>query len=371
MSIIDSIRGDILSLDFYKAGKVAKKKGISIKLSSNENLLGSSPLALKAIKNELRKNLNIYPDSKMEDLKTALVSYFERENIFLKKGNLVFGDGSGEVINMIFSLFISEGLTLILPEKSFILYYLQSKCRGAKICEVERTGFNINLDKMLQKVNEVEGKKAVLFANPDNPTSTFITKDEIEKFLRKVPSEIPVIVDEAYIHFAGLSNSVIPLMDKYSNLIIIHTFSKAFGLASLRIGYGVMTEDLIYQIEKIRLPFNLGKLQQIGAINALKDKVFFEKTLNFIKEGKLYLKKGFDKLGIRYLEPYANFFFVDFGNEVNEILSFLNENGISVRHLVDFGYPENFVRITIGLPLHNKILLKRIEDFYGRKNKKP
>ncbi|MCX7821496.1 MAG: phosphoribosylglycinamide formyltransferase [Brevinematales bacterium] len=367
-NIIDSVRRDILLLDFYKAGKVSKKKGKAIKLSSNENLLGTSPLSLKAIKRALNSNLNIYPDSKMTDLKMSIVSFLEKNNIYIKKENIIFGDGSGEVISMIFSLFITEGLTLILPEKSFILYYLQSKCRGARICEVERTDFKIDLNKIFDKVTEINGKKVVLFANPDNPTSTFVSKDDIEKFLRKIPSDIPVIIDEAYIHFAGLNNSVIPLIEKYNNLIIIHTFSKAFGLASLRVGYGIMHEDLIYQIEKIRLPFNLGKLQQIGAINALKDETFLYKTLSFVEKGKILLQKGFKDLGIKYLEPYANFFFVDFGNEAKELISFLNEKGISLRHLVDFGYPENFVRITIGLPIHNKILLKRMKEFYGRKN---
>ncbi len=368
MSIIDSVRKDILELDFYKAGKSIKKKGQSIKLSSNENLLGSSPLALKAIKNELNKKLNIYPDSKMLDLKNALVSFLKDYNISITNENIVFGDGSGEVISMIFSLFISEDFNLILPEKSFILYYLQSKCKGAQVYEVERTDFAIDLSKILKKSDEIKGKKIILFANPDNPASTFISKNEIEKFLQNISQDIPVIIDEAYIHFAGLNNSVVPLIEKYPNLIVIQTFSKAFGLASLRVGYGIMNADLIYQIEKIRLPFNLGNLQQIGAINALKDKEFLEKTLKFVKEGKIFLKKGFDRLNIKYSEPYANFFFVDFGEKASEIISFLSEAGISIRHLVDFGYPENFVRITIGLPSHNKILLKRIEEFYGRKN---
>ncbi len=370
MSIIDSVRKDIISLDFYKAGKQKKSKGKSIKLSSNENLLGTSCLAISAIKKALKNGLNVYPDSKMLELKKELVCFFERNRLTISEKNLVFGDGSGEVIHLLFSLFTTEETTLILPEKSFILYYLQSKSKGAKIVEVERKDFRIDLKEFLNVLENIKGKKIILFANPDNPTSTFIEKEEIEDFLTKIPSDVPVIVDEAYIHFAGMEKSVIPLIKKFSNLIVIQTFSKAFGLASLRVGYGIMNEEIVTQIEKIRLPFNLGKLQQDGAIFALRDKKFLDKTLNFVEKGKKFLKKEFENLGIKYMEPYGNFFFVDFGKDVNDLISFLEDSGITIRHLVDFGYPENFVRITIGLLVHNKILIKRIREFYGRKNQK-
>jgi len=231
--------------------------------------------------------------------------------------------------------------------------------------EVERKNFEIDLGKILEKINLIEGKKIVLFANPDNPSSAFIEKDRLKSFLKKIDSNIPVIIDEAYIHFAGIKNSCIDLIKEFENLIIIHTFSKAYGLAGLRVGYGVMSEKLAKEVEKIRLPFNLGTLQQIGAIAALRDQRFLKETLSYVEEGKKYLMKELEKLSIRYLKPHANFIFVDFGERAKEILAFLEKKGITIRHLTDFGYSENYVRITIGLPWENKFLIKNLKEFFA------
>ncbi|MGC8765045.1 MAG: histidinol-phosphate transaminase [Brevinematia bacterium] len=365
MEVLNSIRKEVLELDYYKAGKTSKSKR-RIKLSSNENLMGTSSLAIQGIKKSLSQKLNIYPDSKMKVLKETLVEFFRRHNFYIKEENIVFGDGSGEVINMLFALFLSENSTLILPEKSFILYYLHSKSKGAKLVEIERKDYRIDLEKIRETVNNIRGKKLVLFANPDNPTSTFISKEEIRDFISKISPEIPVIVDEAYIHFASLSSSVIDLIKELPNLIVTQTFSKAYGLAGLRVGYGVMNEEICRQIEKIRLPFNLSSLQQIGATCALKDDKFLRKTISYVAKGKKFLGEEFKKLGLNYLEPAANFFFVDLGEKAVELIDFLEARGITLRHLVDFGYPQNFARITIGLPHQNKLLIKRLKEFYGR-----
>lgn len=367
MEILKSIKEEIVNLDYYKAGKISEAKARrKIKLSSNENLLGSSNLAIKGIKKFLSRKLNIYPDSKMTELKKALVNFFKKHNFDIKIENILFGDGSGEVINIIFSIFLGEDSCLILPEKSFILYYIHARSKGAKIIEAQRKNFEIDIDKIIEVSNKTKGKKVIIFSNPDNPTSTFIKKGIIKEFLSKIDPSIPVIVDEAYIHFAGLENSVIDLIKDFPNLIVIQTFSKAYGLAGLRVGYGIMNEKICEQAEKIRLPFNLGSLQQVGAIFALKDEKFLKKTIDYVSEGKNYLRKEFNKMGIKFLEPFANFFFVDFGEKTVDLINFLNSVGISIRHLVDFGYPENFVRITIGLLRHNKLLVSKLREFYGK-----
>lgn len=365
IEVLKSIRKEILDLGYYKAGKVVegKSRRKRIKLSSNENPLGSSPKAIKSIRKQLVNELSLYPDSEMKELKKALVLFFKKRGFYITPENIVFGDGSGEVLHLLFSLFLSEDSTLILPEKSFILYYLQSKSKGAKLVEVERNEFLIDLERIEKAINQVNGKKMVVFANPDNPTSTLISKDRVREFLSRIPDDVAVVIDEAYIHFSGFDNSVVDLIYDYKNLIVVQTLSKAFGLAGLRVGYGIMNKEIVEQIEKIRLPFNLGTLQQVGAVSALKDNRFLEKTLKYIAREREYLKKNFRRLGFKFPEPEANFFLLDLGDRIGEIIESLSKKGISLRHLVDFGYPERFVRISIGLHDENKKLLKVLKKF--------
>ncbi len=364
MKLLNSIRGEIRGLNHYAEGKMPLKSKVNkcLKLSSNENLIGTSPLVAKAIEVELKKGLTIYPDSGMKLLKSAVIDFWKRHSIKLKPGELLFGDASGEVLNMILSAFVSQGDTVIIPEKSFILYALLSAPKGADVIETKRNNFRADPEEIIKAVKISKNPKIIILANPDNPTSTFLDSSEIERILKNTPEEIAVLIDEAYIHYAGIDSSIIKFKDKYPNLIISFTFSKVYGLAGLRAGYAVMNEMIAEQIEKIRLPFNLGSLQQAGAAAAIKDDDFVKQTVEIINYGRKYLEKEMDSLRIWHLKSYGNFIFADFGDRCTKIIEKLEENGISVRTLGAFGFGDNYVRITIGRPDDNEYLIEKLRE---------
>ncbi len=363
MEILKSIRKDIIKLYYYTAGKSPQAKGgRKIKLSSNENPLGSSPLALKAMEEELKNAVNLYPDSKMRLLREAVVTFWKKKGIEIKETELLFGDASGEIINMLLSAFVTDGDNVIISEKSFSLYTLLSVSKGASLIEVKRKDYCVDLDGIAEAVKKADKPKMVIFSNPDNPTSTFKNRDEIKAFLDKIPPATAVLLDEAYIHFAGLENSAISFLNEYPNLILAYTFSKAYGLAGLRVGYAVLNEKIAEQLEKIRLPFNLGLLQQKGAAAALNDEDFLDRTLNVVEAGKAFLCGELDKLGIRYLKPYGNFIFADFGGNSAQIMKHIEESGITLRPLASFGFSDNFVRISVGTQVDNQYLIDKIKE---------
>lgn len=364
MPVLDSIRKEILGLNHYAEGKLPLKSRVDkkLKLSSNENMIGTSQDVLKAINEELNNGLSIYPDSKMTALRKSIVDYWRKQGIIIKAENLLFGDASGEVLNMLISAFVREKDAVIISEKSFTLYSLLSIPKGADVIEVKRKDFRVDLEGIVDAVINAENPKMVIIANPDNPTSTYHSMKEIEVFLRKIPEQTAILIDEAYIHFAGIENSVIKLRERYPNLIVVYTFSKVYGLAGLRVGYAVLDEQVANQVEKIRLPFNLGRLQQAGAKAAIEDDEFVQKTVKIINEGRDFLEKGFDSLGIWHLKSFGNFIFADLGERSSGILEYLEENGISLRTLTSFGFTADYVRITIGRPEDNEYLLEKLRE---------
>lgn len=369
--IIKSLRKEVLKLGNYSEGKKPKaSSGASriIKMASNENLVGSSPEALRAVENALKEGLAAYPDKNMTALKAATCEYWKKNGVTIEPSNLLFGDASGEVLNMLLAAFVRDGDTVIIPENSFILYSLLALPKGAKVREAKRRDFTADTGKLLKAVKKSKRPKMVIIANPDNPTSTMLTPAEIAKFMKKVPEKVAVVIDEAYIQFAGMENSAIGLLEKYPNLILVYTFSKVYGLASLRVGYGVMNESIAKQVEKIRLPFNLGSLQQAGAIAALSDDAFVRKTVAEINDGKKYLTEELERLGFSCLKPWGNFLFADFGKKSAEIVGRLEDNGVSVRVLTEFGYPSNYVRITIGKKEDNEYLAGKLKEIKSNLN---
>ncbi len=364
MEILKSIRSDIFNLPAYIEGKYPKSgKGKRYKLSSNENPIGSSPLAIKAMDEELKKGVNLYPDASMiEGLKKAIADFWKSKGVNLNTGQIVLGDSADEIINMIGAAFISTGDEVIIAEKSFSMYEICSASKGAVMVEVKRIGFKVDLDGIAETVKTCGKPKLVMFSNPDNPTSTFYKRNEIEKFLVKIPPGTGVLLDEAYIHFAGLENSSISLLKKFPNLMMVYTFSKAYGLAGLRVGYAVMKKEIALQIEKIRMPFNLGVLQLKGSEAALRDNEFLASTLKTVEAGKNYLCKELDRLGFEYLKPYGNFIFCDFRTKSPEIISRLEESGITIRPLISFGFSGNYVRISVGSEEANSRFIEKLEE---------
>ncbi len=350
MDVLKSVRKNILDITPYVAGKKpASVGGRQVKLASNENAWGSSPRAIQAISEALAQGLNQYPDAHQEDLRQATVDYWSRQSVSLHKNQLLFGDGSGEVLSLIMDTFLSPGDTLAIPDKSFILYTLLASRQDACIVRSARhTDFSIDLDALARTAQESKARLVVL-ANPDNPVSTFIDPDSLRAFVDRIDPQTVIVLDEAYIHFAGLENSALHWCHDYPNVVVCHTFSKAYGLAALRVGYAVMHEALAVNCDKIRLPFNLGILQQAGAIAALQDDAFLDQTLAGTVAGRERLVRELPGLGIAIpVQPRANFILADLGERASQIYQGLNARGISIRNLDSFGYGERYARITIG-----------------------
>lgn len=363
MKILKSIRKEIVNLGNYSEGKAPRTVSArTIKMSSNENLIGSSPKALAAIEASLKAGLAGYPDKKQKILKEALSRYWKRQGVAVSPDELLLGDASGEVLNMLLAAFVKDGDTVVIPENSFILYALLSIPKGAKVKEVKRNEFRADPGRILKAVKKAKRAKMVIIANPDNPTSTFLSPEEVRKFMKKMPEKTAVVMDEAYIHFAGLENSAIRFMKEFPNLILMYTFSKAYGLAGLRVGYAVLNAKIAEQIEKIRLPFNLGSMQLSGATAALEDDAFLAETLRQITEGQKYLNDNLERLGFQCLKPSGNFIFADFGEKWRKTVDALEEKGISVRTLGAFGFGDRYVRITIGKKEDNEYLVRSLEE---------
>lgn len=366
MNILNSIRDDVKSLNNYTAGKAPKKAKRSIKLSSNENRYGSSPKAVDAIRKAIDKGFAVYPDSRMTDLHKATVDFWRRQGIEIEMQNLIFGDGSGEILNIILAGFINKGDRVVIAENSFILYDLLSVPKGAIVIEMKRqSDFKANIEVMAVEANKPK-TKIVILANPDNPTATFYNRAEIDNFIAKIPDSVAVIIDEAYIHYAGVEKSAVQLLSKYPNLIITQTFSKAYGLASLRVGYGIAHKDIIAELEKLRLPFNLGVLQQVGAAAGISDDKFLQTILQNTATEKKRLNTVLDELGLTHSNSQANFVFVDLGDDYQKVFDYLADNGIAVRNLASFGFAPNYARITIGTEEDNSYLIECLKQAYTK-----
>jgi histidinol-phosphate aminotransferase len=310
----------------------------------------------------LAGGVSLYPDPEMNRLRDAVVLFWRKKGVNINRKGIVFGDSADEIINMIAEAFITEGDEVIISENSFSLYSICSASKGAVVKEIPRKDFKVDLDGIAERANFSERSKLVMFSNPDNPTSTFHGSAAINDFMKKIPPRTAVLLDEAYIDFAGTENSFLPGISRYQNLIIAYTFSKNFGLAGLRVGYAVMEEKLAEQIDRIRLPFNLGTLQQCGAAAALEDENFIKRTLSAVEDGKNFLERELERLGIRYPEPHGNFIFVDLGPKSSSIREHLEKNGITIRPLLSFGLPENFFRISVGSMEANRYLIEKIDE---------
>ncbi len=361
MDILRSVRPNILGIAPYVAGtRAASHQGKSIKLASNENAWGSSPLALAAIRSVIDQGLAEYPDSHQTDLREATARFWQARGADISSSQIVCGDGSGEVLSMLMDVFLSPGDSIVVPEKSFILYNLIASRQDAKIIEVPRRYFNADTTALARASQDA---RVILLANPDNPTAGFLDKQAILELMGAVPSSCIVLLDEAYIHFAGLEHSLTDCIQQYPNLVVSHTFSKAYGLAALRVGYAILHPALAAQMQKIRLPFNLGLFQQVGAIAALSDNGFLEDTVRRTQAGRDKLVKSLEKLGLKVpVNSRANFIMADLGSEDSPVYQHLTDHGISIRNLASFGYTARYARITIGREDEMDYLIKVLSE---------
>jgi len=350
----------ILSLKPYTPGKpleeLEREYGIvdSIKIASNENPLGPSPMAVEAIKKAMVK-LNRYPDGSGYDLIRKISGY-----IGLSPQNIVLGNGSDEIIGMLAFAMLQPGDEAILPNPSFLMYEIMVRGSGAMPIFVPLTSFCIDLEEIKKKITSKT--RMIFLCNPNNPTGTIFSKKNFENFIREIPPEVIVVVDEAYIEFVRDQNCAksIEYIDNDRPLITLRTFSKAYGLAGLRIGYGVMPAEIAGILNRVRLPFNASSLAQAGAVAALEDSVFLKKVISLIHEGLDFLYDALERRNIKYFPTQANFFLVDVHKDADEIYEKMLRQGVIVRSMKSYGYP-NYIRINVGLHEENVRFLKALE----------
>lgn len=360
MSKIRSLlRENIRKVYPYQPGKpiqeVKRELGLRnvIKLASNENPLGASPRAIKAIQKALPE-LNRYPESSCFYLKRHLAEKFG-----LKEDNFIIGNGSDEIIVLVLRALINPGDGVVIAHPTFLIYDIQAKACGAKIIKVPLRDFRYDLKRMREKINPQV--KVVFVANPDNPTGTYVTDKEVEEFMKDIPEEVVIFFDEAYYEFArelgDYPNSLKFLGKK--NIIITRSFSKAYGLAGLRVGYGIGSPELISYLERIREPFNVNSLAQIGALAALDDKEFLEETLRITRMGKEYLYSEFEKMSLSFIPSATNFILVNIGRKSEYVFKGLLKKGIIVRDMKAWGL-DNFIRVTVGTKEENQRFIKEL-----------
>ena len=355
-----SVPDYILAIKPYSPGKpleeLEREYGISdsIKLASNENPLGPSPLAVKAIKDAIGK-LNRYPDGSGHDLVRNIA-----KKLGISTGNIVLGNGSDEIIGMLTRALLRPGDEAIMPYPSFLMYNIMVCCAGATPVQVPLKSFSVDLDGIRDRISS--RTRMIFICNPNNPTGTVISKKDFKDFLKSIPGEVLVVVDEAYIEFVRDKSCAISIdyLDSDIALVMLRTFSKAYGLAGLRIGYGIMSKEIASLLNRVRQPFNANLLAQVGAGAALEDKAFLEKTVSLIHEGLDFLYTSLDRMNIKYFPTQANFFLIDIGKDADEVFEKMLKQGIIVRSMTSYGYP-NYIRINVGLHEENVRFLNALE----------
>jgi len=351
-----------ISLRSYKPGKsqLSRIKNI-VKLSANESALGTSPKAKKAINKKI--NLSKYPDSKANNLRLKISKKFNCEF-----GKIICGAGSDEIIQIICQLFLKPKDEVIVPQYSFLMYRIYSKIFGAKVLYAKENNFKISVSEIIKKVSKKT--KIVFLANPNNPTGTYLKKNELLELRKKLNNNILLVVDDAYDEYMQKKDYVsgLRLFNKSKNVIILRTFSKIYGLASLRIGWGYGPKKIINAMNIIRPPFNVNMAAQLAAVAALKDKSFINKSVkhNFIWANKI--KKVLNKLNIITNEVTANFLLLNFIKckySANYIRRRLENNGIILRSMQTYKI-KNALRLTIGTSSANNKLISILNKIFKK-----
>ncbi|MDO5769416.1 MAG: histidinol-phosphate transaminase [Psychrobacter sp.] len=349
----------ILDIQAYQTGKpieeLSREFGISdvVKLASNENPLGCSPSVTLAITEQLGQ-LARYPDGNGYYLKQAIADYTH-----LPVNQIILGNGSNDILDMIARSFVGQKDAVVYSQYAFIVYSMVTKMQGARGIEVPAKRFGHDLEAMKEAVLSNNDVKVVYIANPNNPTGTLLSTEALREFLQQLPEQVLVVIDEAYIEYSPESDNR-ALLDDFNQLILVRTFSKAYGLAGLRVGYALCHPDIAAVVNRIRQPFNVSRVAQAAAIAALKDQAFIAQVQQINNEQMQWLKKQFDALGLGFVESYANFLMVEI-EEASQVNQALLEQGVIVRPLAGYGL-DNWLRVTVGLPEDNMRLIDTLRS---------
>lgn len=363
----ESARKEILGMMPYVPGKpieeVKREYGLTevIKIASNENPLGPSKAAVEAICSAAA-GVNIYPDGYCYDLRVKLA-----EKLGFDKDMFIFGDGTDEILEMLFKAFVSKYDEIIFGDPSFVEYYRNTELMGGKAIKVPLTeDLRFDLEKIAACINV--NTKMILLCNPNNPTGTIVTKEEVDKLMRIVPNNVLVVFDEAYFEYA-VGDEQYPDSTEYitkgrQNLISLRTFSKAYGLAGLRVGYGIADNKIIELLEKVRLPFNVSLLAQVGATAALGDQKHIADSIALNNEAKNYIYSEVEKIGLKYIPTYANFMLIDVEKSSKEVFEELLKEGVIIRPMG--GVIQNYIRVTTGTMAENRVFIEKLKKVLGK-----
>ena len=364
MSKISDLAPDyIRAIAPYQGGKpiaeLAREMGLNevdiVKLASNENPLGISPKAQMAI-DEAVHTIARYPDGNSFELRKSVSEKFGVAHCQIKHSQIVFGNGSNDILELAARAFLYVGCEAIYSQHAFAVYPLVTQAVGATGVVVPAKNYAHDLDGFL---NAITPKTRLIFiANPNNPTGTLIAKNVLKAFLKQVPTNILVVLDEAYDEYlsAALKSEATGWLSEFDNLIISRTFSKAYGLAGLRIGFGLMHANVADMLNRVRQPFNVNSIAQAAAVASLQDDDFVERSYALNQAGMAQLTQGFKQLGLEYIVSYANFisFKVADSAQVNHKLL---QNGVIVRPIANYEMPE-YLRVSIGLFSENARFLE-------------
>lgn len=341
---------DVLPVRPYQPGRsvsaIKKEFGLRevVKLASNENAAGPSLHALHAIETALSE-IHYYPDDAGAELKEALA-----EKHGVERDGVLLGHGATDILDMISRVFICPGDEVISAQPSFPWFQILGQLRGGRNVAVPLSNHRHDLNAMLDRVTP--RTKLIFIANPNNPTGTLLGTLELESFFRSVPDDVVVVLDEAYIEYASAEDFDAIRRFPGKPVITVRTFSKISGLAGLRIGYAIGDPDVIGLLEKARQPFNTTALAHVAALASLRDREHVERSRWMVLQGKNYLYEEFGKLGIDYVPTEANFIFVDFHHDAEEIIGALLARGFIIRPAL-----KTCARITIGSPAQNASLV--------------
>ncbi len=350
----------VCDLVAYEPGKpideTARELGLDpssiVKVASNENPLGSSPLAKAAMREALEES-HIYPDGGGYRLRTAIAEKFSMES-----SNVILGNGSNEIIELLCHTFLNRDAELIAAEHAFVVYKLMATLFGAKYVEVPDPGFIHDLDAMADAITDKT--RLVFIANPNNPTGTMVDQAAIDRFMARVPEHVIVVFDEAYIEFPDAPADALRYVREGRNVCVLRTFSKIHGLAALRVGYGLAAKPLADLLQKARQPFNVNAIAQAGALAALADQNHVERTRSINREGLAFYEDAFRSRGLEFVPSYANFILVRTG-EGDRVFREMLKQGVIVRAMSGYKLPD-WVRISIGTREQNQRCLEVMDS---------
>ncbi|MEA3404550.1 MAG: histidinol-phosphate transaminase [Pseudomonadota bacterium] len=349
----DQIQSQISGIHPYIPGKpvsdLERELGLTkiSKLASNENPLGASPAVHAAITSELSE-IARYPDGSAYELKHRLAQFLN-----VSENQIAVGNGSNELLEMVARVFAGPGDEIVYSQYGFAVYPISAQVVGATGIEVPAKNWGHDLPAMLAAITEKT--KVIYIANPNNPTGTVFGKEEWEAFISQVPKQVVVVLDEAYLEYCDHSDypNGVDYLSDYANLLVSRTFSKAYGLASLRIGYLLGCEEIIQYINQLRAPFNVNHYAQVGGVAAIQDQSFVDHVIELNKAGMQQVVLALTALGLDYIPSSGNFVVALFDGSAEAINQKLLENGVIVRPLANYGMA-NALRISIGTQTENQ-----------------